>query len=82
MNKIIDSEALSDKAINYSRKSFNKYLNKHLKADNNQSITRNKKKSHLFLTTKTKPKNLLYEQQLNLKKIIMKKKERLIMKKI
>ena len=68
MNKIIDSEALSDKAINYSRKSFNKYFNKHLKADNNQSITRNKKKSHLFLTTKTKPKNLLYEQQINLKK--------------
>ena len=67
MSKTIDSEALSDKAINNSRKPFNKYLNKHLKADNNQFIKRNKKKSHLFLTTKIKPKNLLYEQQINLK---------------
>ena len=36
MSKTIDSEALSDKAINNSRKPFNKYQNKHLKADNNQ----------------------------------------------
>ena len=67
MNNIIDSEILSDKTINNSKNPFNNNLNKHLKIGSNQFIKRNKKKSYLFLTTKTKPKNLLYEQQINLK---------------
>lgn len=67
MNNIIESESLSDKNINNSINPFKKYLNKHLKTVNNYSITRNKKKSYLFLTTKSKPKNLLYEHQINLK---------------
>jgi hypothetical protein len=64
MNNIIDNKTLSDKTINNSRNHFNK----HLKIGNNKSIIKNKKKSYLFLTTKTNPKNILYEQQISLKK--------------
>ena len=67
MNNIIENEILSDKTINNSKNPFNDNLNKHLKIGSNKSIKRNKKKSYLFLTTKTKPRNLLYEQQINLK---------------